>query len=319
MSPAFPHTFSFDPSYGYSLEDLLAVATPLPPLDFIDFWQARYNRVMQIHPRPCIKHTGKGNSHYEIYDLTYCSSDNLIISGWVWIPKDKPVTRGIVVGHGYASCDEPNFRLQLEGTVLFFPCFRGLARSQQSYISSEPAVHVLHDIDKPDRYILGGCVDDLWLAVSAMLLLFPATREHIGYVGISFSGGIGALALPWESRIQRVHLNVPSFGNHSLRLQLPTVGSGAAVQSYQQQHGNVLATLQYYDAATAARFIGQPTHIAAALFDPVVAPPGQFAIYNALPESKALFVLEAGHFTYPHQTEQEQVLLQELGDFFSQL
>lgn len=165
----------------------------------------------------------------------------------------------------------------------------------------------------------GGCVDDLWLAVSAMLLLFPATCGHIGYAGMSFGGGIGAMALPWEPRIQRAHLNVPSFGNHPVRLQLPTVGSGAAVQGYQQQHGNVLATLQYYDAASAARFIRQPVHVAAALFDPAVAPPGQFAIYNALSEPKYLFVLEAGHFSYPHQAKQEQALLKELEVFFSQL
>jgi cephalosporin-C deacetylase len=177
----------------------------------------------------------------------------------------------------------------------------------------------LHDIDKPQQYIIGGCVDDLWLAVSSMQMLFPATKGHIGYSGISFGGGIGALALPWEPRIQRAHLNVPTFGNQPLRLQLPTIGSGAAVQRYQRQHGNVLATLQYYDAASAARFIQQPMHVAAALFDPAVAPPGQFAIHNALPEPKSLFVLEAGHFEYPHMAAQEQALHQELEAFFAQL
>lgn len=319
MSTAFPHAFSFDPSYGYSLQDLLAITAPSPPDDFADFWQARYARAMQIHPRPRIKHVGKDHGNYEVFDLRYYSTDSVIIRGWVWVPKHKPVTRGIIVGHGYAGCDQPEFRLQPEGTVLFFPSFRGLSRSQQALVSADPAFHVLHDIDKPDRYILGGCVEDLWLAVSAMLLLFPATQGHIGFAGISFGGGIGALALPWESRIQRAHLNVPSFGNHPLRLTLPTIGSGAAVQGYQRQHGTVLATLQYYDAASAARFIHQIVHVAAALFDPAVAPPGQFAIYNALPESKSLFVLEAGHFAYPKQAEQEWVLLQALGDFFSQL
>lgn len=316
MSAAFSHTFSFDPSYGYSLEDLLAVEAPLPPADFAAFWQARYSRVLQVHPRPRIQHTGKDHGNYEVYDLRYGSTDNFIIHGWVWIPKNQPVTRGLVIGHGYAGCEEPEFRLQLKGTALLFPSFRGLARSQHPAISANPASHVLHDIDKPDRYILGGCVEDLWLAVSTMLLLFPATRGHIGYAGISFGGGIGALALPWEPRIQRAHLNVPSFGHHPIRLQLPTIGSAAAVQHYQQQYGNALATLQYYDAANAARFIHQATHVALALFDPAVAPPGQFAIYNALSELKSLFVLEAGHFSYPHQAVQEQELLKELEDFF---
>jgi cephalosporin-C deacetylase len=316
---AFAHGFAFDPSYGYSLDELLAVGSPELPPDFEAFWQAHYTRAMQVHPRPRIKHTGTAHHGFEVYDLRYFSTDHFVIRGWMLIPQDQPVTRGMVFGHGYGGCDGPDYRLCPAGAALLFPCFRGLSRSQQPPVSANPSFHVLHDIDKPQQYIIGGCVDDLWLAVSAMQVLFPATRGHIGYSGISFGGGMGALALPWDARIQRAHLNVPTFGNQPLRLQLPTIGSGAAVQRYQQQHGHVLETLQYYDAASAARFIQQPMHIAAALFDPAVVPPGQFAVYNALPAPKSLFVLEAGHFDYPQRMAQEQALLQELEGFFAQL
>lgn len=319
MSAAFAHSFAFDPGYGYSLEDLLAVGAPLPPADFAAFWKARYAQAMQLQPRPRIKHMGKARNGFEVYDLRYVSSGNFVIRGWLLIPQDQPVTRGLIFGHGYGGCAGPDYRLHPSGTALLFPCFRGLSRSQHAPISTNPSFHVLHDIDKPEQYIIGGCVEDVWLAVSAMLLLFPAIRGRIGYAGISFGGGIGALALPWDERIQRAHLNVPTFGNQPLRLELPTIGSGAAVQHYQQQHGRVLDTLQYFDAATAAGFIHQPMHVAAALFDPAVAPPGQFAIYNALPGPKSLFVLEAGHFNYPHQAEQEQALLAELDHFFALL
>lgn len=112
---------------------------------------------------------------------------------------------------------------------------------------------------------------------------------------------------------------MPTFGDNPLRLGLKTIGSGEAVQHYQLQHGNALETLQYYDAASAAQFIKQPMHIAAALFDPAVAPPGQFAIYNALPEEKSLTILEAGHFDYPNEAREEQALIKELDEFFSHL
>jgi cephalosporin-C deacetylase len=269
--------------------------------------------------RPQLEHTGVAHLGYEIFDLRYVSTDHFVIRGWVLIPQDQPVTRGMVFGHGYGGCDGPDYRLCPPGAALLFPCFRGLSLSQCPPISSTPSFHVLHDIDKPQQYVIGGCVDDLWLAVSALQMLFPASKGHIGYSGISFGGGIGALGVPWDERIQRAHLNVPTFGNQPLRLQLPTIGSGAAVQRYQQQHGNVLDTLQYYDAASAAQWIQQPMHIAAALFDPVVAPPGQFAVYNALAAEKTLFVLEAGHFEYPNMVTQGQALQQELEDFFAKL
>jgi cephalosporin-C deacetylase len=57
-------------------------------------------------------------------------------------------------------------------------------------------------------------------------------------------------------------------------------------------------------------------HVAAALFDPAVAPPGQFAIYNALPGPKELFVLTAGHFDHPASAMENRSLLSELKVFF---
>lgn len=309
----------FDPSYGYTLEHLLHVAPPLPSDDFASFWQARYQRALELDPRPRLKRGTLSHPDFDCYDLNYRSTDGFDIWGWALIPKRGPVTRGVIVGHGYGGRDGPDFHLPIANAAFLFPCFRGLSRSRCWPISENPAYHVLHDVDDKRRYILGGCVEDVWLAVSALLALFPAVAGHIGYLGISFGGGVGALALPWDTRIQRAHFNVPSFGNHPIRLQLPTWGSAAALQNYQREHGHLLDTLRYYDAAVAARYIQAPVHVAAALSDPMVAPPGQFSIYNALPWEKHLFVLEAGHADYPRRAAQENELIAELRAFFGKL
>lgn len=309
----------FDPAYGYTLEQLLHIVPPPQPKDFETFWKGRYVHAMKLNPHQSLKSSSVLHPDYECYDLSYRSTDNFEIGGWVLIPKHCSVLRGVVVGHGYGGREEPDFDLPISGAALLFPCFRGLSRSRCPPISENPSYHVLHNIDKRDDYILGGCVEDLWLAVSALLKLFPSVVGHVAYLGISFGGGIGALALPWETRIQRAHFNVPSFGNHPLRLQLPTWGSAAAVQDYQQRHGNILETLTYYDAAAAAQSIQIPVHVAVALADPVVAPPGQFSIYNALPSEKKLFVLEMGHSDYSGKDGQNKALLFELQGFFSDL
>ncbi|MBS3955096.1 MAG: acetylxylan esterase [Methylomicrobium sp.] len=309
----------FDPTYGYTLEQLLRIEPPIPPEDFAAFWQSRYQKALQTKPNARLLDKNTFHADFECYDLKYRSTDAVEIGGWALIPKHSQVRRGIIVGHGYGGRDEPDFNLPVSEAAFLFPCFRGLSKSGCETISNNPSVHVLHNIDNRDRYILGGCVEDLWLGVSALLELFPSVAGHISYLGISFGGGIGALALPWDARIQLAHFNVPSFGNNPLRLQLPTWGSAAAVQNYQQQHGSILSTLNYYDAAMSARHIQVPVHIAAALADPAVAPPGQFSIYNALPGEKKLFVLDGGHSEYPRQVEQERDLLSELQVFFSQL
>lgn len=309
----------FDPSYGYTLKQLLAVQPPAPPRDFSAFWRARYERTLSIDPDQTIKPCSCPHPGFECYDLNYRSTGGFDIGGWLLIPRNGQVVRGVVVGHGYGGRDGPDFHLPIANAAFLFPCFRGLSRSRCSSVSDDAGFHVLHDIDDRDRYIIGGCVEDLWLAVTVLLRLFPQVTGHVGYLGISFGGGIGALAMPCDRRIQRAHFNVPSFGHQPLRLQLPTWGSAASVQQYQQAHGHVLDTLRYYDAASAAQNIRLPVHVAAALADPMVAPPGQFCIYNALQHEKKLFLLEQGHADYPRKAEQEMTLLSELQNFFSDL
>jgi cephalosporin-C deacetylase len=316
---ALPHHFHFDPTYGYTLDRLLQVGCPEEPPDFVDFWTARHARALDIRPEPRLTRPPGGHPEFDIHDLVYHSTDGYTIGGWLLTPRHGPVRCGVIVGHGYGGRDGPDFDLPVEQAALLFPCFRGLSRSRRPPVSDNPAYHVLHDIHLRDRYIIGGCVEDIWLGVTVLLELFPEVAGRVGYLGLSFGGGIGALALPWDSRVRRAHFNVPTFGHVPLRLDLPTLGSGEAIRGYQARHGNVLETLRYYDAACAARHLRIPTHVAAARFDPVVAPPGQFAIYNALPGPRSLYVLDAGHYDYPDRGAQERELKEALRVFLQPL
>ncbi|WP_150048854.1 MULTISPECIES: acetylxylan esterase [Methylomonas] len=312
------HSFNFDPSHGYDLNRLLSVEAPCPPDDFVDFWSRRYCRALQATVDSELVAQGE-SCGFAMFDIRFRSTDNFVIGGWLLQPVQQAVKQCIVVGHGYGGRDRPDFHFNIPHTAYLFPCFRGLSRSRCDRVAEQPQYHVLHDIDNKDSYIIGGCVDDLWLAVTLMQKRYPEAAESIGYMGISFGGGIGALAAPWDKRIKRLHLNVPTFGNQPLRLNLPCIGSAASVAAYARRNGHFPDALRYYDAATAALFASQPVHVAAALFDPMVAPAGQFAVYNAWAGPKSLFVLKAGHFEYANQPEQERLLLQELREFFAGL
>lgn len=316
---SFAHGFDFDPTYGYSLADLLAIKPPPEPPGFERFWIRRYQAALTQDPAPHLTPSDRAHPGFRVHDIGYRSTGGFQIRGWLLEPRSPRVRCALVLGHGYGGVDQPPDQLPLEDALYLIPCFRGLCLSRSPSISDNPSLHVLHDIQDRDRYILGGCVDDLWVGVTAVLRLFPQLTGRIGYAGVSFGGGIGALALAWDRRIARGHLNVPSFGHQPLRLELPTVGSAEAVQRFNRSHGHVLETLAYYDAAVAARHIRQPMHVAAARFDPAVAPPGQFAVYSGIPGEKHLYVLEAGHFDYPDQARQEHELLAELRAFFGAL
>jgi len=318
MSIPTHHPFDFDPTYGFGLEQLRALRPPPAPPGFDGFWRTRYDAALGVDPRPQLGARKPGPDDWQVHDLAYSSTGGFPIGGWLLLPRSGTVRRGLVVGHGYGGRDQPDFDVPVEDTALLFPCFRGLSRSRRAPIPDDPAGHVLQDIDDPARYILGGCVEDVWVAVSVLTALFPGLDGRIGYSGISFGGGIGALAIAFDKRIDRAHLVVPTFANMPLWLSLPTVGSGQSVQAYQRVHGSVRDTLGLFDAATAATRIEQPMLVAVARFDPAVAPPCQFSVANALPDRNhhEIFVLDAGHFDYPGQREQHALLAGKVARLF---
>jgi len=314
----FSHGYDFDPRYGYQLDTLLNISEPEEPEDFVTFWQDLFDRSQAVVTAPSLTEIRSSSEKHRVFDVEYNSLNHLRIKGWLILPKDDPIERGVVIGHGYGGRDGPDMHLPISKAAMIFPCARGLSRSAYPGIPNTSEKHVLYGIQNRHAYILGGCVADFWCAASALIELFPTTANRLNYLGISFGGGIGALALPWDDRFQRAHLAVPSFGHYPLRLTFRCVGSGEAVRKYHQKRGNALDTLCYFDAATAAKHIRIPMHIAAALFDPAVPPPGQFAIYNAIRSPKQLFLLQAGHFDYPDKALEEKNLLRELQEFFKE-
>ncbi len=318
MSIPTAHPYDFDPTCGLGIDALRAMRPPEAPAGFDDVWAARYGRALRVDPRPRLRDSRCAHPDWIVHDLTYTSTDAFPIGGWLLLPRAGKVRRGLVVGHGYGGREQPDFDIPVTETAILFPCFRGLSRSSRPPISSDPQWHVLHDIDKPERYILGGCVEDVWVAVSVLTVLYPALGGRVGYSGISLGGGIGALAIAFDRRINLGHLIVPTFGNMPLWLTLPTVGSGHAVQAYRKSHPAVLETLRFFDSATAATRIDIPMLFAVARFDPAVAPPCQFSVANARPASHhhETFVLDAGHVDYPGMEEQHALLSDKVRIFF---
>ena len=306
------------PFKAFPLEHLLKVKTPKAPEDFYSFWQEYYKQIVKIRPKISLQDANQNIKTWRVIDLYFHSTDEKTIGGWILLPKNHPPKRGFVIGHGYGGRNAPDTHLPFEDSVLFFPCCRGISRSYAPPISSDPQWHVIHDIDKKDEYIIKGCVADTWLSISCIEQLFPYLSGKLGYLGISFSGGIGALALACEKRIAKAHLNVPTFGNHKIRLRMDTLGSGKSVRQFFNRHPRqTLRTLRYYDAANAAESIEIPMHFALALKDSYVCPPGQFAIYNAVKSEKQLFVFDEGHADFPRKAQQDFALLRELEHFFS--
>lgn len=312
------HVFPFDPTYGYDLKTLLSLKAPAAPDDFEAFWRETYRQARQVPLRLSRRAVKSPSADLEMFEVEFDSLGGARIGAWLTWPRNGRVSRGAVIGHGYGGRDAADLTVAGPPAAAIFPCARGFHRSAGAKWPDVSTTHVVHGIESRETYIHRGCVADYWAAASALIEVVPEVAGQLDYLGCSFGGGIGGLMLPWDDRFRRAFLDVPSFGNHPLRLQAPCVGSGEAVREYYQKHPEVVQVLRYFDSASAAGYIKIPVMVAAALFDPAVPPQGQFSVYNALAGPKKLFVHEAAHFSHPNEVAENQRLNQALGEWFSQ-
>jgi cephalosporin-C deacetylase len=283
---------------------------PIPPLDLEPFWIRRYERASRVDTRPRIVSTTELPDGIRRLRVEYTSTDDVTMGAWITLPADGIVDRGIVRLCGYGGTAETDVvHPALARTAVIWPCLRGLGELSRSARFPDTAdEHVLVGIESRDEYIHGGCVDDTWCAITALRGLVPGAAARTDLIGGSFGGGIGIMATAWDPRIVSAVVDVPSFGNHPVRVTIECEGSGEAVRRRWLADPSVLDVLAYYDSANCAQFVDVPVLVAPALRDPAVPPPGQWSVYDALPGRRELFTLTAGHVAYPEEAAEHATL-----------
>lgn len=322
----FSHAFAFDPTYGYTEQQLLQIPPPEPVEDFEKFWREKYEASLDVPTRvrlqPWAGKTRREDLLVEEIDfdaLGLNGAPSVRLGGWLIRPRQVKPIRLEVQGHGYGGRETPELPRRNDPTIRLQLCKRGFHRSIQPDLPANNShLHVVAGIKFRETYVHLGNAADIWAGVKVLCELFPDLRPRLDYSGGSFGGGIGALACPWDHRIRRVFLDVPSFGHHPIRLKCPCTGSGEAVRKLYLSGHPVLNVLQYFDSAVAARFMRQPTLVGCARFDPAVPPPGQFSVYNAIPGPKKIVVRDAGHFEYPRHAQDQLTLAREAHLWFNQ-
>lgn len=292
-----------EPDVSYPLANLLEPPSMPPcPDDFAEFWQQSYATLTRPRLADRIEFEHDSGER-PVQRISFWSSAGVRTLAWLAGPRyGVPARRGLVVGHGYGGRSQPEVGLLPADTAAIFPVAPWLAINDGAVDSG---VHVLRGIADRHRYALRYSAADLWRSTSVLLQRYPSVDGCLDYRGGSFGGGIGALAFPWDDRLRRACLNVPSFGHHAIRLTRVCTGSGEAVRQHLLKYPRHRSTLDYFDAATAATMITKPVLVAAARKDPAVDPRGQFAVFHGLEGPKRLLVRTAGHAEFPGQQAEE--------------
>ncbi|GAA2884046.1 acetylxylan esterase [Microbacterium esteraromaticum] len=289
---------AFDGSYGFTLDTLRAVA-PVPPTPgFADRWRGWRESARSTDAVPrVLSSSDRGGRRVSLIELS--GVDGVRLRAWYVEPLAEAPRVGVVHSHGYGGRERVDLSRVPRDAAAIFPVARGLgALNVDVGAPEEREAHVLTGLSDPEVYVIGLCARDLWLAGDALREL--AGDLPLYFVGESFGGGLGALAVPWDDRYVGATLVVPTFGQYDERLAAPCLGSGEHQRRHVKRHPEAREQLRPFDASTSALFFRIPVRVEAALWDQYVPPPGQFSIANAVPaDLLELEVLPAGHAEYP--------------------
>lgn len=301
----------------YSLQELF---TPPPALvepgDFEDFWQqtfAEFGTGDVAWKR--VEHVASTPTH-EVELISFVSSTGEQVFAWLARPHGH-ADHGLVMGHGYGGRTEPDLDLLTPGTAAIYPVAPGQDINPPGRFPGLSARNVIAGIEHRETYAHRYSAADLWRAATVLLDAVPDASAALDYVGGSFGGGMGALALPWDARFRRASLDVPSFGHYPIRLSRRCTGSGESLRQHLRTHPEVRPVLDYFDSAIAARRIRIPVHVGAAVVDPSVDPRGQFAVFHALGGPKRLTVRGSGHGEGPVEDLSNLLFRTSTLDFFA--
>ena len=304
------HNFPFDPTYGFTEEQLLQIKTNDPrPEDFEDFWRNLYRKTISFTPSYHVEdELWSPNPYSKIYRVRFQTFDGFSIAMWVVRPEHS--LGGLLIGQGYGHMVMPPTGEREDWTIAL-PNIRGLGLSQCGKIPWEISKHCIYEVRNKEKFIITGAVIDLWTALSVVADMFPDTKDNWNYSGGSLGGGLGAIGMPWDPRIKSAELNVPTLaGPYQFQFQLLASPQDPAAIRARSALADPAAmeTFHYCNAVTAASKFNIPVLMTPALFDPSNPPPAQFAIANAIPKDKLILrIRETGHFA---PTEKDKNILE---------
>lgn len=292
----FPHA-EINGTFGFDPDDLREIPPILPPDDFASVWESWFISARTTAAEPEFS-TPRTVDSREVHTVTFTASNELRLRGWIAGTRNNITPRvGIVFGHGYGGRDEVQFERVPDDAVVIFPVARGLDQLNAHIgAPNDKNEHIVFGIESIDDYVLGRCAVDLWHAANVLSERHPNLPLY--YIGESFGGGVGALALPWDSRFVGATLIVPSFGQYDERLKVTCRGSGEVVRRHVEEHPSSREVLRYFDASSAALLTRVPVRVECALWDEFVPPQGQFAVSNGYCALERE-ILPAGHDDYP--------------------
>lgn len=272
------------------------------PADFDQYWQNAKDELAKVKPDfKVIPMPDSTKDNRQVYEIEMRSLDNLVIRGYMTIPKNsnKHKKFAVLLGlPGYQVGLTPMFGTDEDMAIITLNT-RGQGNSKD-VINRPRDEFIFYNLDDKNKYVMRGVVMDCVRAVD-----FIFSQPNLDHDKIEVSGGSmgGLLAIATAALDKRVALcasqNPILTDVHNL--------DGAAdwpipdIKKYVRSMpgltlDKVLSNLDYFDTKNFATNLSCPTLLGIGLLDPLVPPSNAFAAYNNIPAKKHIIIFrDLGH------------------------
>jgi cephalosporin-C deacetylase len=271
------------------------------PEDFGHFWSETVNDALHapidfglapVKEEPSDTH--------EIRQINFRGISGVRLHGWVASPLGKSRCPAFVwlPPYGRESRLPDQYGTRSGFTSLSFNFFgheafhREIYRVERGYFSEGAT--------SPESWIIRRMFQDSIIATRVLRLLPEADEDRLAMMGMSQGGGMTIWNAAWNPFLRVACADMPFMGKFGDLLQssvyrYPTKELTDFMETIPFGKETVLNTVSYFDTVFHAAKSRIPVHISLGEKDPACKPSSVEAVFDALPEPKALTRLNWGH------------------------
>jgi cephalosporin-C deacetylase-like acetyl esterase len=281
---------------GLAVSPTLMTSKPTLPADFDEFWKKTRTELDAI--APTFKVTAQedwSNSKSQTYLIEMQSFDNVTISGWYVVPKNKTKLPGLLKVQGYSTVMMPD--TTVADMAVFSLNIRGHGNSRTDVNPGFPGF-LQSGLESKEKYIYRGAYMDCVRAIDFLFSRPEVNQEMIVVEGGSQGGALSFATAALDNRVKFCFPDVPflsDFPNYFNLAEWPSNEFKAYQKNTGRSWNDIYQVLNYFDIKNFATKITCPVYMSVGLFDDVCPPHINFATYNNL-----FSVKEKSYTLYPN-------------------
>lgn len=286
-------TFSDSMTVGLSPLNLDPPVTRQP--DFDQFWQKTLKDLEAVDPEYKVTlQTEKNRDKTDLYLVEMKSLGNLMVRGWLEVPKNKGRYPALLRVPGYTSAMEPVNKF--DDMVIFSLNVRGHGNSDD--VEGAPLELWVRGLDDKNDYFYRGTFMDCIRAMDFLQQHPKVDTGRIAVWGGSQGGGLAFVTASLDNRVSFCIADVPflcDMKQYFKTTHWDEIDDWLAADP-QRNFNNMLRTMTYFDTMNMTEKITCPVLMGIGLQDQVCPPSTSFAAYNKINSQKQYIVYpRAGH------------------------